>query len=287
MSQVNVPNYKLYGENKPWSAPEPFHYESIAKRSILHNWEITAHRHDNLLQVLYLARGSAVLTLDTRVETLHAPLVMMIPPMVVHGFHFQPNVEGHVLTLPVHFVNQIFAAAPEAASLLEMPVLIPGKEVDTALFDSLFRRCEQEYRNHHSMRLPLLTATISLLLLLLAKYVERHPNRPAFDRGQRRYYRFNQLIGEHFHEHQPVSFYAGLLGISSTQLNNTCRREAGMSAQQLVHQRLLLEAKRLLVYTGMQITEIAYALGFSDPAYFTRFFKHRTACSPQQFRREQ
>jgi AraC family transcriptional regulator, transcriptional activator of pobA len=63
-----------------------------------------------------------------------------------------------------------------------------------------------------------------------------------------------------------------------------CRQASEKSALELIHDRLLLEAKRNLVYTSMNISEVSYAVGFADPAYFTRFFKRLAGMSPKEFR---
>ena len=96
-----------------------------------------------------------------------------------------------------------------------------------------------------------------------------------------------RLIDQYFREHKPVGFYADRLGISNVQLNSTCRRETGRSAQSLIHERIVLEARRLLAYSDLDITALGYALGFSDPAYFTRFFSKRQGIPPREFRQLQ
>jgi AraC family transcriptional activator of pobA len=74
------------------------------------------------------------------------------------------------------------------------------------------------------------------------------------------------------------------LGITTTQLNRLCRRHLRCSALDVLHQRLLLEAKRELRYTALQVRQISDGLGFSDPAYFTRFFRRLAGRSPQEWR---
>jgi transcriptional regulator GlxA family with amidase domain len=59
---------------------------------------------------------------------------------------------------------------------------------------------------------------------------------------------------------------------------------AGRPASALLHARLVLEAKRLLVYTPMRVAEVSWTLGFADPAYFTRFFTQKTGLPPSKFR---
>ena len=82
----------------------------------------------------------------------------------------------------------------------------------------------------------------------------------------------------------------GLLRASSGSIDGTTQQqlptgESGHSAQHLIHERLLLEARRLLAYSDLDVTTISYSLGFKDPAYFSRFFTRREAMSPSAFRR--
>lgn len=95
--------------------------------------------------------------------------------------------------------------------------------------------------------------------------------------------RFGALLDVHFLEHRPVSFCAAKLGVTAAHLNVVCREVGGRSALQIMHERLLLEAERSLVYTTIQVGEISDALGFSEPAYFTQFFKRPMAVGPVAF----
>ncbi len=82
----------------------------------------------------------------------------------------------------------------------------------------------------------------------------------------------NTLISRHFRDHHPAEFYAGHLGISATHLNRIVKAATGQSINALIANRLIDQAKRDLVFTSAHIKQIAYDLGFNDPAYFSRFF---------------
>lgn len=97
---------------------------------------------------------------------------------------------------------------------------------------------------------------------------------------------FRDWIERHFREQPRMGVCAAALGITSTQLNRVCQQVLGHPAQAVLHTRLVLEAQRDLVYTSMSIKQIALDLGFSDAAYFTRFFERGTGSTPSAWRLE-
>jgi len=96
--------------------------------------------------------------------------------------------------------------------------------------------------------------------------------------------RFETLIEARFATHQPVADYAAALGVSPTHLSRVCRAATGRPASALIQDRLIREARRNLVYTNLSVSAIAYALGFSDPAYFSRVFARATGLPQRAFR---
>ena len=96
--------------------------------------------------------------------------------------------------------------------------------------------------------------------------------------------RFKALIEQNFASHWKVSQYAKALSISPTHLSRLTRAANGMSALRMIEARLMREARRNLAYTNLSISSIAYTLGFSDPAYFSRVFARDAGISPKAFR---
>jgi AraC family transcriptional regulator, transcriptional activator of pobA len=95
---------------------------------------------------------------------------------------------------------------------------------------------------------------------------------------------FQQQINNHFLENKSVEFYAQHLNITANHLNETIKNQTGKTAKQHIFERTLLEAKNLLLYSEMDIAEIGYYLGFSEPSHFGKFFKNGTNQTPKQFR---
>lgn len=96
--------------------------------------------------------------------------------------------------------------------------------------------------------------------------------------------KFSQLVEINFKNIHSVSDYADILGVSAKTLTKKISRYHDITPLEIIRQRIILEAKRLLVYTDLSIKEIAYSLGYEDPAYFNRFFSKSEDIPPAEFR---
>ena len=90
---------------------------------------------------------------------------------------------------------------------------------------------------------------------------------------------FKTLVEKHFKKEHQVKFYAARLVISSGHLNNTLKNEIGINAKKYIKDRITLEAKRLLLFSGLTAKEIAFQIGFKDPHHFSKFIKSNTGLS--------
>jgi AraC-like DNA-binding protein len=97
------------------------------------------------------------------------------------------------------------------------------------------------------------------------------------------YQQFENLIEEHFAKEKSVAFYASLLEISSKHLNRITRTVVQKTATDVITERIILEAKRMLMYLDESLTEIAFRLGFEEYSYFVRVFRKTSGMTPTQF----
>jgi AraC family transcriptional activator of pobA len=284
---TEVPVYKLYGERDPWPTPDMVHCETIAARSKLHNWQIRPHQHHGLFQILYLQSGSARIRLDDCYQRMGAGQLLTVPQMCIHGFEFDRDAEGYVITLAYPLISKISRALGERLPLPAGP-RVHGLDDggDGALATMALETIAREYRSMAPHRESLIEAMLSVILIWLHRNAAQsvHALQQAVNRGEKHFSRFCRLIEAGYAQQRSVADYAREIGITAAHLNVLCRQAVGQSALDLIHERVLLEAKRSLVYTSMTISVVSYALGFSDPAYFTRFFKRRTGLSPRNFR---
>jgi AraC family transcriptional activator of pobA len=283
----DIPVYKLYGEDEHWLTPDLVHCESIAARSRLHNWQIKPHQHHGLFQILYLRDGTAKIRLDDRQLDMRGPQVLVVPQMCIHGFRFARNAGGQVITLAYPLLDKIDQQLGHRLAALTGPHIHQlGDDEESAHIRLAFNLIDIEYKRDAPYRNLLLESLLGTILVWIVRNsgpVQQEPPR-VIGRGGRHFAAFCQMVEQSYTRHYPVAWYAGKIGITAAHLNVLCRQAANQSALELMHQRVLLEAKRNLVYTSMTVSVVSYTLGFSDPAYFTRFFKRQTGLSPKDFR---
>ncbi|WP_118951952.1 helix-turn-helix domain-containing protein [Taibaiella helva] len=97
---------------------------------------------------------------------------------------------------------------------------------------------------------------------------------------------FVQLLNTHFKEQSSLQFYADKMNITQDQLAQICKKGVGWSPKAIMQEKLLREAKRALLFEPMSIKEISFALGFTEPTNFVKFFQQHTGISPKNFRIE-
>jgi AraC family transcriptional activator of pobA len=279
-----VPTYGLYGEPQNIGPDFWIHTETIESRSRLHNWEIKQHRHETFFQILQLRTGEGDALFGRDRLRLVPGTVVTVPPDVVHGFRFSHDLNGQVITMLATRVSARPSCLMRFMSRPWLFVVEPDAEGDYLM--ATLDRMEQELALHYEPRTALLEACLDVLLTLAASRIGSGDD-PGESAGHDRLARLNALVGAHYRQHKPVAFYAESLGISVTHLNRITRSGAGRSFQQFLTDRLMAEARRNLVFSLLSVQQIAYELGYADPAYFSRTFLRATGETPGAFRKRE
>ena len=263
------------------------HVEAIAVRGALHQWAIPAHRHEGLHQLQWLSQGAVAARIDGVVHRLQAPAALMLAAGAVHGFDYAPDSAGQQVTVPSALLQAGLASAPGlAARLGQSLVLGPDRMAGQASqIETLLAALSDEFHQARPGRSEALRAQVLLLALALLRQAAEpaaHERRQAL--RDTLVQRFRALLDLHGRRQPPLGFYAQTLGVSVDHLSRSCRRVVGLSALDLAHERVLLDARRLLAQGPQPVAEIAAALGFEDAAYFSRFFTRRSGVSPSAYR---
>jgi AraC family transcriptional activator of pobA len=269
--------YNLFGE--AGDLPDVVHCETIAARSVLHNWTLAVHRHARLHQVLLIERGSGEATLDGRVVALKPGQIVNVPVGHVHGFRFEPDTQGWVLTIAAEILDEALLASEGLRGALSRSAVVRGTRQIRATMKQIFaEHAARDFGRAHVLR-ALSAAMIGLVARALTS---ESGHNGTGESGLFR--RFEALLEQHHLQRWSVADYAQTLSITPTHLNRITRAATGDTASHLILNRLIREARRNLVYTNLPVSTIAYTLGFEDPAYFSRVYAAATGLSPRAFR---
>lgn len=223
---------------------------------------------------------------EGEVTRFDAPCLILVPAGVVHGFQWHLDSTGSVITLSNSYRDELVRRDPDVAALSDAPAVIAltreAARAITAQVRVLMKELAWNAAGHR-------TAVDAALAAILVPAVRGLANRsPDHEKSRGRHAelvaRFRALVEEQFRMREPLGRYAAQLGVSATTLRVACARVTGRSPVELINLRAFLEAKRSLCYTNQSVAEIAYTLGFVDPAYFTRSFTKHAGVPPRQYR---
>jgi len=185
-----------------------------------------------------------------------------------------------------------FLSFQEGASLLHLPIIQNqknGHELqltvnDINFVEEMLARINAEYQRPGEWQQRMLGAYLTVLLTYLSRlYNEQYQeSEPSADKLLLK--NFQERINTSFRELREVGDYANLLHISPGHLSEVIKMQSGKPAIKHIHDRQVLEARRLLFHTASSLKEIAFDLGFSDSSYFNRFFKRETGLTPAEYR---
>lgn len=289
-SKLGVPAYGLYGEPLH-SSPLSLHIEPIELRTRAFHGEIDVHLHHNLHQMVWLAHGRMTVLIDGLPHRFVGPAAVVVPALVVHAFVAERDARGFVLTASREFFRcpESNAASEALVGLFAAPSLLsPGRQADAAWpVDAMFGVLAHEAGAREAGSDLIVERLAKSIFLLVARFDRQQLGSAGAESADRDLARFLALVDRHFAADLSLAEYAQRMDASVERLTRLARKGTGKSPMQLVHERRLKEACHRLAQTAQSIGEISSGLGFSDVAYFCRFFKKRAGSTPGQFRAAQ
>ncbi|MBW8447600.1 MAG: helix-turn-helix domain-containing protein [Arenimonas sp.] len=278
----DIPSYFIYGE-----MPRPLdigflHVELISQREHIHHGRAEPHLHEQMAQVTFWIRGSGTYLIEDKSLDFSAPAVSFVPSHVVHGFDVGPNSDAVVISIADSALPLVAASSLLS---LDRPVMLrsDASEPTWERMESLMLMAHEEYMTGQpgmeKIVLSLASVGLSFMARLSSQAAIMRSSGPVALASE-----LKRLIDLHFREDRSVGDYVGMLGSTPHLVARAASLVHGKGVKELISDRRLLEAKRLLLFTVRTVEDIAYETGFKDPAYFSRFFRQRTGAPPGLWR---
>ena len=237
------------------------------------------HRHD-YYELFYFQKGGGVHEIDFKPFDIQSASFQLVVPGQVHQMRRAPGSMGFVFL----FTNEDVIESKTVFDFLldhslhgvdeREPICDFEKEEET-LIDAVV---QDAWKNQSMTSNAVLRNTLIGLCLRMKERTPLIPAVPSTD-----YARFRQLVAEKYIATRTVSSYAEALNLTPRALNLIVKKHSGKTASEHVYQRVVLEAKRLLLL-GNSVKEVAFSLNFDDPAHFSKFFKKQAGIAPAEFR---
>lgn len=240
---------------------------------------------------LFFLRGEASVMHDFQEFAVSGATLVFLSPGQVHTVNPGKGMCGTTLSFSQAFFDHL---APPPSLLFDLPYFYPVNvkpwlqvpEAEVQRLVDLFVTLQSEFDQAKPGAGEVLRSLLHILVVWVNRiYAQVHPAQET-TRAAQMARAFHLAVEKHFRETSSVSAYAKMLGVSANHLNDTIHQQTGRAAGEVIRQRRLLDAKRLLSHSDLSVAEIGYQMGFRDPSYFSRFFRRYAEQSPEDFRSE-
>ncbi len=249
------------------------------------------HGH-NFYLILLVTKGSGVHTIDFQEYDVAPGALFIVSPGQIHQWKLSADVDGCILFFTKEFFLHDFDTEkltrfPFFNSTFSLPIiqLSPGEENEVA---DKYRCIHREYRNRSQNYQEMIRIYLNALFIELSRvYLTKSDNSQKFGYDLLQLNRYEALVDKYFKLHRPISCYSEKMNITDRQLSYLCKKTVGKTPSEIMMNRIILEAKRLIIHSDLSISGISQELNYSDSSYFIRLFKKMTKQTPEQFRNEQ
>lgn len=250
---------------------------------------IFPHRH-SFYQVVYFGSGNGSHVLDFEKYSIKPGQIYFMTPGQVHSWFFDKETDGFLINFTESFFSSVIM---NPNYLTDFPFFsgVPGEnvlqipETNLAVFNQILEQIFEESRQQQEYKSDYLRLKLTELFIQVARGTASGNTKINNRHNYLLLRNFQKQIEENFSRKKLPKDYAALLFITPNHLNALCKNTLGKSAGEIIRDRVLLEAKRLLVNSDLSITQLSYHLNFDDPSYFVKFFKKYVGFTPEEFRK--
>lgn len=238
------------------------------------------HRHDKYLELVYFRKGSGFHYMDLKSYAIEPPVIFLIKKDEVHHWAIDTVPEGFVMIIKEGFLDRtldknINLQLQQLGSRQSI-----GIQADVTI-DSLFEILCVEIKEKRTGQKEVVEGVLKALVAKIIGYASTGDAPNMGDKLSR----FDELLGKELKN--DVSHYAALLNTTAQNLTSLCKGRYSKTASQVIAAQIVREAKRLLRFTDLSVTEIAFEFDFKDVSHFVKYFKRHEGKTPMQFKKRQ
>lgn len=246
------------------------------------------HRH-SFYHLVFFTKGAGSHTIDFQRFDVRSFQIYFMAPGQVHSWDFEGEMQGYVVNFSGTFF-QSFLLRPE---YLESFPFLNGLTSDSVInlpsqygteVSGLFEKLIDQSIHQTVMQEDMIRVLLLQIFITLEQSHYNTPSQTSKSAQNTTIRNFSKLVEKNFLEMRLPGAYASLLNVTPNHLNALVKENLGKQAGEVIRERILLEAKRLLVNRDLSVSEIAYRLNFNDNSYFTRFFRKYGGITPEAFR---
>jgi len=287
LDSISVLNIDLFQKGKNTS---DFYFSTVQNHLIVgHRHLEKAHRHDFYATILF-TKGSGVHEIDFQKYTVEPGSLFFMSPGQIHSWELSSDIEGYLFFClqdfyELHYVNQKLRNFPFFGSV-NFPRKLQLNELELNENLTLFQELEKEYHAQDIMKNGLMLSLMSNIFIKSTRQFSRDFDHLASSASLsyfKHYQEFETLVEQYFTKEKSINFYASLMNISSKHLNRIMQTVVQKTATDVITERVVLEAKRMLMYLDESLVEIAFRLGYEEYSYFVRVFRKTSGMTPTQF----
>jgi AraC family transcriptional regulator, transcriptional activator of pobA len=249
------------------------------------------HLHD-FYSIFWIESGEAIHATEFVEYSLKADTILFVPPGLKHRMYIDKSVSGIYILFNEDFIqynrtNHVPLKEYRLFNNSDFKSLITVSPEKREKLNNITGLIFDELQNSDDYSQDIVLNLLHLFLLESRRIFDQQNQAPKEEPDTTpdvTIIKFKQLIEENFTKEKNVSPYAEMLNMNPSCLNELTKRTTGITAGELIRNRVIDETKKLLYSSPMSGKEIAYELGFDDPAYFSRFFKKYTGTTLKEFR---
>lgn len=252
-------------------------------------FESTLHNTD-FYEIIFFARGNGYLELDQqKIKISNNTIVFISPFQKRKWFVKESKIDCHFLFFQDSFLSKFFSDKLFSFRLQffynkSQPLFIKTSKAHLLQLHSIFEEVSTEINAFKSDSEHIIRALLYFILIKLNRLYSECYQLSAETENNIIAFSFKQLLQKDITLNRNVDYYAGKLGVSRVTLNKCIKSQFGITVSQMITEFILFEIKSQILYTNLNICEIANLLNFSEANHFTRFFRNNTGYSPKEFR---